>query len=62
MLYEVITGVKPAMANMAGRGIGLLGMRERLAPLGGRLTIVSPEEGGTELRVEVPLTQEKGER
>ncbi len=55
-------GVKPAMANMAGRGIGLLGMRERLAPLGGSLTIVSPEEGGTELRVEVPLNQEKGER
>jgi signal transduction histidine kinase len=36
-------------------GLGLLGMRERLALLGGKLTIESSENAGTSLVAEVPL-------
>jgi signal transduction histidine kinase len=36
-------------------GVGLLGMRERLALLGGRLDVESRPGGGTALAVEVPL-------
>jgi signal transduction histidine kinase len=36
-------------------GLGLVGMRERVALLGGRLTVESSEGGGTLLRVEVPF-------
>jgi signal transduction histidine kinase len=37
------------------KGFGLVGMRERVALAGGRLTIVSTPEVGTELRGRVPL-------
>jgi signal transduction histidine kinase len=37
-------------------GLGLLGMRERVGLIGGRLTIESSEETGTTLAVEVPAT------
>jgi len=37
-------------------GIGLAGMRERLALLDGRLTIESTRGGGTSLIAEVPLS------
>lgn len=36
-------------------GLGLLGMRERVALLGGRLTIDSSDGAGTMLRAEVPV-------
>jgi two-component system, NarL family, sensor histidine kinase DevS len=36
-------------------GLGLLGIRERLQLLGGRLTIESSPTGGTTLRAEVPI-------
>jgi signal transduction histidine kinase len=39
----------------AGDGVGLLGMRERLALLGGRLQVESSAGKGTTLVVEVPL-------
>ena len=38
-----------------GAGFGLVGMRERVALLGGRLTIESSEDAGTMLKAEVPL-------
>ena len=38
-----------------GDGVGLLGMRERLALLGGRLQIESSPDAGTTLVVEVPV-------
>ena len=36
-------------------GLGLVGMRERVALLGGRLTVESSEGGGTLLKAEVPF-------
>jgi signal transduction histidine kinase len=36
-------------------GLGLVGMRERVGLLGGRLTVESSEGGGTLLKAEVPL-------
>ena len=39
------------------RGMGLLGMRERAALLGGTLTIDSTPGRGTRLRAEIPWTQ-----
>jgi signal transduction histidine kinase len=39
----------------SGRGLGLLGNRERVAELGGTLSIVSAPVGGTLIRAEVPL-------
>lgn len=36
--------------------LGLVGMRERLAPLAGQLQILSPSSGGTLVRVSIPLT------
>ncbi len=36
-------------------GLGLVGMRERLALLDGRLTVESSPDAGTTLAVEVPL-------
>jgi signal transduction histidine kinase len=38
------------------QGLGLVGMRERLALVGGRLAIESSEGHGTTIAVEVPLT------
>ncbi len=37
------------------RGLGLLGIRERLDALGGKFQLRSPPEGGTELLVTVPI-------
>jgi signal transduction histidine kinase len=36
-------------------GYGLMGMRERAAALGGTLDVLSPAEGGTEVRCRLPL-------
>jgi len=38
-----------------GAGLGLVGMRERVALVGGRMTIESHEGAGTTIHVEVPL-------
>src|SRR6266849_967705 len=46
----------PAAFNRKGdRGLGLIGMRERLNALGGQLTIDSSRSGGTELCITIPL-------
>ena len=42
-------------ASMAAAGFGLRGMVDRASGLGGRLTIVSPERGGTSVRAAIPL-------
>jgi signal transduction histidine kinase len=38
-----------------GRGSGLIGLRDRVETLGGRIEIVSPKGGGTSLRIEIPV-------
>ena len=38
-----------------GSGTGLLGLRDRAAALGGRVTVASPVGGGTTVRVVLPL-------
>ena len=42
-------------ASMETAGTGLKGMADRASGLGGRLTIVSPERGGTSVRAAIPL-------
>jgi PAS domain S-box-containing protein len=41
---------------------GLLGMRERVLVLGGKVSVTSSEGKGTALRVEFPITQRRGEK
>jgi signal transduction histidine kinase len=48
------TGFDPAVAGEGG-GLGLPGMEERAARLGGRLTVMSQPGAGTRVRVEVDL-------
>ncbi len=43
------------MGRGGEQGIGLIGIRERLSPLGGKLEISSVPGGGTELLVTIPL-------
>jgi signal transduction histidine kinase len=37
------------------KGIGIAGMEERLAALGGKLEVSSPEDGGFALKVTIPV-------
>jgi signal transduction histidine kinase len=39
------------------KGIGLAGMEERLAALGGTMEVSSPEDGGFQLKVEIPCVE-----
>jgi signal transduction histidine kinase len=41
----------------ATRGSGLRGLADRVAALGGRLSIVSPAGGGTSVLAEIPLAE-----
>lgn len=43
-----------------GRGLGLMGMRERVALFSGTLTIETSPGAGTQLRIEVPLEGKNG--
>jgi signal transduction histidine kinase len=45
------------LAQRGKGGLGLIGMRERLVPVGGRLEITSAPGRGTTLAVEVPLEE-----
>ena len=48
-------GFDPGTARSTVKGIGLIGIRERLATLGGALSIDAAPGRGTELRVTIPL-------
>jgi signal transduction histidine kinase len=49
------TGIDPAMVATAKNGhFGLQGMRERAARIGGKLTLVSSSNSGTEIKLVVP--------
>jgi signal transduction histidine kinase len=39
----------------SGRGSGLVGLRDRVEAVGGRMAVESPRGGGTALEVELPL-------
>jgi signal transduction histidine kinase len=41
------------------RGSGLVGLKDRVAALGGRISLESPPGGGTSLEVELPLVAER---
>ena len=45
---------------VAGTGSGLQGLEDRVAALGGRLSLRSPPGAGTVLRADVPLTGKRG--
>jgi PAS domain S-box-containing protein len=47
-------GFNPA-ADLPGKGIGLLGMRERLGRLGGKLEVISSPGSGVTVRARLPL-------
>jgi signal transduction histidine kinase len=47
-------------ATLAG-GTGLLGLKDRVEALGGRLLLDSPPEAGTILRLDLPLTTTNGD-
>jgi signal transduction histidine kinase len=49
-------GVGFELGSVRADGLGLVGMRERVALLGGRLAIESTPDAGTTLLAEVPLT------
>ncbi len=49
-------GVGFDLASARADGLGLVGMRERVSLLGGRLAIETTPEAGTTCRAEVPLT------
>jgi predicted ATPase/signal transduction histidine kinase len=42
------------------RGTGLVGLKDRVEALGGRIFLTSPRGSGTSVRVELPLTAAKG--
>jgi signal transduction histidine kinase len=42
------------------RGTGLIGLKDRVEALGGRISLDSPREAGTTLRAELPLTDADG--
>jgi signal transduction histidine kinase len=46
-------------ANSRGRGLGLIGIEERVKELGGKLSIISQPGKGTVLAAEIPLTQKE---
>jgi len=48
-------GARPAGARPAGPGLGLIGMRERVSALGGRLHAGPRDGGGFQVRAELPV-------
>ena len=46
-------------ATLAG-GTGLLGLKDRVAALGGRIVVNSPPEAGTTVRADLPLAAADG--
>jgi signal transduction histidine kinase len=56
-------GFDPETVPMDGsgpRGLGLLGMQERIALCGGTLAVLSRPAAGTRIRIRIPLSEENG--
>ena len=49
------------VGGVRAEGNGLTGMRERVEAAGGRLLVESPKDGGTQLRIELPLAHPEPE-
>lgn len=49
------------VGGLHAEGNGLNGMRERIEAAGGRLVLESPKDGGTQLRIELPLSSPEPE-
>lgn len=49
------------VGGVRAEGNGLCGMRERVESAGGRLLVESPKDGGTQLRIELPLAHPEPE-
>lgn len=49
------------VGGVRAEGNGLSGMRERVEAAGGRLLVESPKDGGTQLRIELPLAHPEPE-
>jgi len=45
-----------------GRGSGLVGLKDRVDALGGRITVDSPPGAGTLVRVELPIADTRLEK
>ncbi|MFQ6483798.1 sensor histidine kinase [Brachybacterium epidermidis] len=58
-LLVQVTNTAPATASeaMPGSGMGLAGLRERVASLGGAIAAAPTEEGGFEVRARIPLAE-----
>ena len=55
-LTVTLTGTQSGPAVFNGQaGAGIRGMRERAALVWGDLVVRSPEDGGTEVRLDLPL-------
>lgn len=52
-IYSVFN--EAAMANRTGRGLGLLGMKERASLIGGKLKICSSRDAGTRIVLRIPI-------
>jgi signal transduction histidine kinase len=48
-------GIGFKLEKTSGKGLGLLGMRERVAEVNGKLSVVSRQHGGTALSLEIPV-------
>jgi len=48
---------KPPVGRKGRGSLGLFGMRERVSHAGGTLELTSMQDGGTEIRVRIPLPQ-----
>ena len=59
-IVDAGAGFDPALSN-ADVGIGLVGMRERLRMVGGRLSVQSAPTRGTEILAEVPVSDSAAE-
>jgi len=49
------------VGGVRAEGNGLTGMRERIESAGGRLLVESPKDGGTQLRIELPMSSQEPE-
>jgi PAS domain S-box-containing protein len=57
LLFRIIDNGVGLDPQQGKRGIGLANMNRRIELFSGRFTIISPQEGGCEVRVEIPLAK-----